>query len=112
MPAATYHIEIEQGVDWSRSIFMTTASGTAINVAGRTFSAQIRQFPAGTVATAFTVTVPSAANGEVLMSLPAAATLAVPTAGAKYDLLQNNAGTYTRLLEGSVTVKPRITVPS
>jgi len=111
MGAATYNIVIEQGVDWQRTVFMTTASGTAINVAGRTFSAQIRQFPSGTVATAFTVTVPSAANGEVLISLSAAATLAVPTAGGKYDLLQNNSGTYTRLLEGAVTLKPRITVP-
>jgi len=111
MPAATYNITIEQGVDWQRTVFMTTASGTAIDVAGRTFSAQIRQFPSGTVATAFTVTVPSAANGEVLISLPAAATLAVPTAGGKYDLLQNDSGTYTRLLEGAVTLKPRITIP-
>lgn len=111
MGAANYDITIEQGADWSRTLFMTTATGTAVNIAGRSYSAQIRQFPAGTVATAFSVTVPSAANGQILISLSAAATLVVPTSGAKYDLLQNNSGTYTRLLEGSVTLKPRITVP-
>jgi len=111
MPAASYDITIEQGADWSRSIFMTTASGTAINVAGTTFSAQIRQYPSGTVATAFTVTVPSAAGGEVLMSLSSARTLAVPTAGAKYDLFMvTSAGISTKLLAGAVTLIPRITV--
>lgn len=111
MAAATYNIIIEQGADWSRTLFMTTATGTAVNIAGRSYSAQIRQFPSGTVATSFSVTVPSAANGQILMSLSAAASLAVPTSGAKYDLLQESSGVYTRLLEGAVTLRPRITVP-
>ena len=109
--AATYNIAIEQGPDFSRDLFLTTATQGPISVAGRTFAAQIRQYPSGTVATAFTVTVPSAAGGQIRMALTAAATLAVPTAGAKYDLLMNNSGTFTRLLEGSVTLSPRITIP-
>jgi len=39
-----------------------------------------------------------------------AASLLVPTAGAKWDLFMNNAGTVTKLLTGDVTLKPRITV--
>jgi hypothetical protein len=36
----------------------------------------------------------------------------VPTSGAKYDLVQvTSAGIATRLLEGVVTLSPRITVP-
>ena len=108
--SASYDITIEQGTDFSRTLFLTTDTATPINVAGRTFTAQIRQMPGGTVATAFTCTVTSAAGGQVTMALSAAASLVVPTSGAKYDLLMNNSGTYTRLLAGVVTLSPRITV--
>jgi ribonuclease PH len=112
MPAATYNITIEQGTDWTRDLFLTTATQGTIDVSGRTFSAQIRQYPSGTVATAIACSVVSAAGGQVRMSVTSAASLAVPTAGAKYDLLMvTSAGISTRLLEGSVTLSPRITVP-
>jgi len=109
--SASYNITIEQGTDFSRTLFLTTDTSTPINIAGRTFSAQIRQMPGGTVATAFTCTVTSAAGGQLTMALSAAATLVVPTSGGKYDLLMNASGTYTRLLEGVVTLSPRITIP-
>ena len=111
MPAAVYNLTVEQGVDFAKNLYLTTASALPVNLTGRTYKAEIRQLPGGSVATAFTVTVPSAAGGQIQMALSASATLAVPTAGGKYDLLENNAGTYTRLIEGTVTVKPRITVP-
>ena len=111
MPAATYNIAIEQGADWSRDLFLTTATQGAINVSGRTFKAEIRQYPSGTVATAIACTVVSAAGGQVRMSVTSAASLVVPTAGAKYDLFMvTSAGVSTRLLAGSVSVHPRITV--
>ena len=111
MPAATYNIAIEQGADWSRDLFLTTATQGAINVSGRTFKAEIRQYPSGTVATAIACTVVSAAGGQVRMSVTSAASLVVPTAGAKYDLFMvTSAGVSTRLLAGSVSVNPRITV--
>lgn len=109
--AASFDITIEQGTDFSRTLFLTTDTATPINVAGRTFSAQIRQMPGGTVATAFTCTVTSAAGGQVTLALSAAASLAVPTSGARYDLLMADGGTFTRLLAGVVTLSPRITVP-
>lgn len=111
MPAANYDITIEQGADWSRDLFLTTATQGAVNISGRTFSAQIRQFPSGTVATAIACSVVSAANGQLRLSVTSAASLVVPTAGAKYDLFMvTSAGVSTRLLAGSVSVTPRITV--
>lgn len=111
MGAATYNITIEQGADWSRTLFLTTASQGAVSLEGRTFSAQIRQFPSGTVATAINCTVVSSAGGQLQLSVTSAASLVVPTAGAKYDLFMvTSAGVSTRLLVGSVSVQPRITV--
>lgn len=113
MAAATYDIEIEQGADWTRDLFVTTATQGAIDLTGRTFSSEIRQFPSGTVATAIGVTVVSAAGGQVRLSVTSAASLVVPTAGAKYDLFMvTSAGVSTRLLAGSVSLAPRITVIS
>lgn len=109
--AATYDIAIEQGADWSRDLFLTTATQGAINIAGRTFSSQIRQYPSGSVATAINCTVVSAAGGQLRLSVTSAASLLVPTAGAKYDLFMvTSAGVSSRLLAGSVSVTPRITV--
>lgn len=111
MGAANYNIEIEQGADWTRDLFLTTATQGAIDVSGRTFSAQIRQFPSGTVATAIGCSVVSAANGQLRLSVPSAASLLVPTAGAKYDLFMvTSAGVSTKLLAGDVKLTPRITV--
>lgn len=110
--AATYNITIEQGADWSRDLFLTTATQGAVNISGRTFSSQIRQFPSGTVATSISCTVVSAAGGQLRLSVTSAASLLVPTAGAKYDLLMvTSAGIATRLLAGAVNLSPRITVP-
>lgn len=112
MPAASYDIQIEQGADWTRDLFLTTATQGAIDVSGRTFSAQIRQYPSGTVAAAIGCSVVSAGGGQVRMSVTSAASLLVPTAGAKYDLFMvTSAGVSTKLLAGSVTLTPRITIP-
>lgn len=111
MPASTYNITIEQGADWTRDLFLTTATQGTIDVSGRTFKAEIRQYPSGTVATAIACSVVSAAGGQVRMSVTSAASLLVPTAGARYDLFMvTTAGISTRLLAGAVSVNPRITV--
>jgi hypothetical protein len=110
--AATYDITIEQGADWSRDLFLTTSTQGAINIAGRTFTSQIRQYPSGSVATSINCSVVSAAGGQLRLTVTSAASLLVPTAGAKYDLLMvTSAGIATRLLAGSVNLSPRITVP-
>ena len=109
--SATYNFTIEQGADWSRDLFLTTASQGAINITGRTFKAEIRQYPSGTVATAIACSVVSGAGGQVRMSVTSAASLLVPSAGARYDLFMvTTAGISTRLLAGVVSVNPRITV--
>ena len=110
--SAFYNITIEQGTDWTRDLFLTTATQGAINITGRTFTAQIRQMPGGTVVTKIATSVVSAAGGQVRLTVTSAASLLVPTSGAKYDLVQvTNSGIATRLLEGVVTLSPRITIP-
>jgi hypothetical protein len=110
--SASYNITIEQGTDWTRDLFLTTATQGYISLAGSTFTAQIRQMPGGTVVTQIATSVVSAAGGQLRLTVTSAASLLVPTAGAKYDLVQvTSAGIATRLLEGAVTLSPRITVP-
>ena len=110
--AASYDITIEQGTDWTRDLFLTTATQGTISLAGRTFTAQIRQMPGGTVVTQIATSVVSAAGGQLRLTVTSAASLLVPTSGAKYDLVQvTSAGIATRLLEGVVTLSPRITIP-
>jgi len=109
--SATYNITIEQGADWQRDLFLSTATQGAINISGRTFTSQIRQYPSGTVATAISCSVVSAAGGQLRMTVTSAATLLVPTAGAKYDVFMvTSAGVSTKLLGGAVTLVPRITI--
>jgi hypothetical protein len=109
--AAVYNITLDQGADWSRDLFLATSTQGTIDVSGRTFKAEIRQYPSGTVATAIACSVVSASGGQVRMSVTSAASLLVPTAGARYDLFMvTSAGVSTRLLAGSVSVNPRITV--
>jgi len=110
--SATYNITIEQGADWQRDLFLTTATQGSISLAGRTFTAQIRQMPGGTVVTQIATSVVSAAGGQLRLTVSSAASLLVPTSGARYDLIQvTSAGIATRLLEGVVTLSPRITIP-
>lgn len=109
--SAAYNFTIEQGADWSRDLFLTTASQGSIDITGRTFKAEIRQYPSGTVATAIACSVVSGTGGQVRMTVTSAASLVVPTAGARYDLFMvTTAGISTRLLAGVVSVNPRITV--
>jgi hypothetical protein len=110
--SATYNITIEQGADWQRDLFLSTATQGKISLAGRTFAAQIRQMPGGTVVTQIATSVVSAAGGQLRLTVSSAASLLVPTSGARYDLIQvTSAGIATRLLEGVVTLSPRITIP-
>jgi hypothetical protein len=110
--SAIYNITIEQGTDWTRDLFLTTATQGYINLTARTFTAQIRQMPGGSVVTQISTSVVSAAGGQLRLTVTSAASLLVPTAGAKYDLVQvTSAGIATRLLEGAVTLSPRITIP-
>ena len=37
--SASYDITIEQGTDWTRELFLTTATQGAIDLTGRTFTA-------------------------------------------------------------------------
>jgi hypothetical protein len=110
--AASYDITIEQGADWIRDLFLTTSTQGAIDISQRTFSSQIRQYPSGSVATSINCSVVSAAGGQLRLTVTSAASLLVPTAGGKYDLLMvTSAGIATRLLAGFVNLSPRITVP-
>jgi hypothetical protein len=113
MSASTYNLSIERNTDFSISLVLKDAGGTAIDVTNATIDAEIKQdyyFP--TIQT-FTVTKNVPASGQITLSLTAAQTAALHPGPLKYDVLvkyQNN--TFQKILKGIVSIDTNITTLS
>lgn len=113
MSAGTYNIVIEQGADFNKSLSLTDNSGDPFDLSNYSaVNGQIRRhYNSETVSANFTCTITGDGTaGQIAWGLNATGTAAIEPADHLYDLeLVANDGTITRLLEGSVTVKPNIT---
>jgi hypothetical protein len=119
MSAAFYQItDIEQGADWSMPVNLQTETGSAINLTGCSLKMQVRTGSVdagGSVLANLTssnggITVLSAPNGQIRLSLTANQTASIPNANYFYDLfLLDASGKQSRLLEGGAVVLPRYT---
>lgn len=86
---------------------------TPVNLTGRTFSAQIRHAPGDLLVTSFTVSVPTPANGEVVLSLDESQTALAGDAGPAalwWSLKEDAAGVTTALCGGPLIVRRVVTV--
>jgi len=104
-------LSCDQGTDFSVNIDLTNDNGSAINVTNYTFSSSIRKsyYSANTTAN-LTVTIASAANGNVALSMNAATTANIKAGRYLYDVkMKNSANTTSRVIEGIITVFPQIT---
>lgn len=83
-------------------------NGVAVNIAGRTFTTQIRT-ATGTLAANGTCTIVDAPNGKVSIAFTGAATSAL-TAGTEYvwSFVQTVSGAKSELLRGDVAVLENI----
>jgi nitrogen fixation protein FixH len=108
---ATVNLTIEQGNTWSASLTFTDGTGTAINLTGYTFTAQIRpSYSSSTVTATFTCTVTDAIHGVVTLSLTSDQTAALPAPfTGQWDLWMSSPATALRIMAGNVTVVPRVT---
>lgn len=84
---------------------LTTEDGTAINITGRTYRAQIRNTQDASVINAsFTCTVTNGSEGQVTCVLSATDSALLKPGLSFWDLEENASGIVSTVLAGSVTV--------
>lgn len=102
----------DQGTDFSYQIDLNNDDGTPVNVATYIFTSSIRKSYYSSAVTAnMTVTIVSAANGNVQLSMNAATTSNIRPGRYLYDLKMrdNTANVTSRVIEGIITIYPQIT---
>lgn len=103
------NITIDQGTDYEVTINVKDANTTAISLTGFTGQAQIRKYFTSSRKYDFTVSV-SANTGEVTMAMSAANTANIAAGRYVYDcVLVSNTNVVSRIVEGIVTINPRVT---
>jgi hypothetical protein len=118
LTAGIYNFTIEQGATFLREFTWKDSSGSAINVTGGSASMEIRygdyngtvaitlSSPAGT-GSGITI---GTTDGKIILSM-SAATTSVLTSSSKgvYDMFITLGTKTDKFLEGTVTIKPRVT---
>ncbi|MDB4314598.1 hypothetical protein N9955_01065 [bacterium] len=109
MPAATYNLEIEKGVDFSISLVLRRADGSYLDLTdtGVCVKSEIVEFYGIPPITGFTLMedLPSG----IFMSLSEEGTNALPFHGCYYDVVLNESGNTERLLKGQITTSEAAT---
>lgn len=100
---------IDQGTDYSTTITLTDEQDSVIDLAGYTANAQMKKTYTSSNSVTFT-TVVSAAQGLVTLSLTDTQTANITPGRYVYDVILTINSTTTRIVEGIVTVTPRVTV--
>lgn len=126
MSAAVYNMYIDQGSDYFLTLTLKDADGNKVDLTGFTFAGQIRQFissPTVLASFAFNIlpqAVP-ATLGQVVVSLPKAASSALPVIESNsgdscknsstfvYDIEATADGITQRWLQGKVILSPEVT---
>jgi hypothetical protein len=104
--ATKANITIDQGASFNTIISLTDDAGNALNLTGYTGESQIRKWYTSNNYTNFTLAL---ANGQVQISLDANTTAAISSGRYVYDvILTDSTNTVTRVVEGIVTVTPRV----
>lgn len=110
--AAYTELFIDQGADFESALDLIADDGTAINVTGYIFSAQMRKSYYSTNPSAtFTIQILDAANGNAVITMNSATTTNIAGGRYLYDVKMADpaSNTVTRIVEGIVTVTPQIT---
>ena len=101
---------IDQGTDFSITVDVTDAAGTALNLTGYSAAAQIRKTYSSSTASATFTTNIAAATGQVTLSLTDTETTNLEAGRYVYDLnINSSSGQKTRVVEGQATVTPGVT---
>jgi hypothetical protein len=107
---ANYPLALRIGDTETVSLTIQDSTGTAINITGRTYAAQVRATTdaSSTLAT-FSCAVVSGSAGTVNCTLSATTTAALSPGTGVWDLQETNGSTVTTLLAGPVTISQDVT---
>lgn len=103
-------LTIDQGATFSTTLDLQNDDNTPMDLAGHTFSCQIRKSYYSSNATAnVTVTVEDSANGRVRLAMDSANTANIKAGRYLYDLkMTDDVDVTIRVVEGIVTITPQV----
>ena len=109
MSAGKYNILIQQGVDYTQVVTMSTG-GVPIDFTGATISGQIGDLDASTpIIASFTVVNEDLANGTFVLTIPASTTSTLSFTTALYEVIvQYPSGAVDRLIRGNAVFSPKV----
>lgn len=104
------NLVVDQGTDYTVTIPLKEANGAFTDLTGMTGAAQMRKSYSASKYYTITVGFGARANGELILSMSANTTNAIPAGRYVYDCeLVNSSGKKSRAIEGIVTVTPQVT---
>ena len=107
--AVKSNIVIDQGADFEVAIKITDADVTPINLDGYTGFAQLRKYYTSSTAFDFDVRIEEL-TGEVVLGMPADRSSNITPGRYLYDcVIVDQEGVISRIVEGIVTINPKIT---
>lgn len=108
--ATISNLFIDQGADFTTTVTVNDAAGSALDLTGYTTLAMIRKTYESTSATTFTSTFASPrTSGQITISLTDTQTAALDAGRYVYDLvITDTLGVKTRVVEGIATVNPSV----
>lgn len=103
------NLTIDQGTDYSTSIVLQNDDGETANLVGYTANAQLRKTYSSSNAHTFSTTIDDN-TGAVILSLTDTQTANITAGRYVYDVyLTDSVGVVSRIVEGIVTITPRVT---
>jgi hypothetical protein len=102
------NLTIDQGTDYSTSITLTDDDDNVVTLAGYTANAQIRKTYSSSNSVSFSTEI-TEAQGVITLSLTDTQTANITPGRYVYDVILTVGTTTTRIVEGIVTVTPRVT---
>ena len=104
-------LDLDQGTDLSYNLDLTKDDGSSLNITGYIFTSSIRKsYYSANVTANLTVTIVSAANGNVTLTMNSATTSNIKAGRYLFDVKQKDAANLTtRIVEGIITVLPQVT---
>ena len=110
--AVISNIFIDAGADYTSTVTVTDGTGSAYDLTGYTAAAQIRKtYESSSATVSFTAAfVSPRTTGQITLTLTGAQTAAIDSGRYVYDvLITSGASAKTRVVEGIVTINPRVT---
>lgn len=103
------NIVIDQGTDYELTVNVADANSSIIQLEGFTGKAQLRKYHSSSKKYDFTVDV-TANTGEITMSMTSNVSANIAAGRYVYDcVLVSNNNVVSRIVEGIVTINPRVT---